>query len=137
MSSQTPVCPGRVLLKEGTELTSLSALCTATFAIAKALDNRVIRVLGCVMTCLLIVIWITVFISMIRAVIVKDILWPQKQEDRDEGGFKARVIQEQAPQPQDAWPDGTEETGNTLSRVISALSTRGRKKRRRNTTDMA
>lgn len=25
---------------------------------------------------------------MIRAVILKDILWPQKQEDRDEGGWK-------------------------------------------------
>ena len=26
---------------------------------------------------------------MIRAVIKKDILWPQKQEDREEGGWKA------------------------------------------------
>lgn len=26
---------------------------------------------------------------MIRAVILKDILWPQKQEDREEGGWKA------------------------------------------------
>ncbi len=26
---------------------------------------------------------------MIRAVVVKDILWPQKQEDRDEGGWKS------------------------------------------------
>lgn len=41
------------------------------------------------MTCCLIVAWVTVFIVMIRAVIVKDILWPQKQEDREEGGWKA------------------------------------------------
>lgn len=25
---------------------------------------------------------------MVRAVILQDILWPQKQEDRDEGGWK-------------------------------------------------
>lgn len=28
---------------------------------------------------------------MIRAVIAKDILWPQKQEDRDEGGWTSTV----------------------------------------------
>ncbi|CAD0049814.1 unnamed protein product [Aureobasidium pullulans] len=32
--------------------------------------------------------WFFVFGMMIRAVILKDILWPQKQEDRDEGGWK-------------------------------------------------
>lgn len=32
---------------------------------------------------------------MIRAVIVKDILWPQKQEDRDEGGWKTEAEQKQ------------------------------------------
>lgn len=41
------------------------------------------------MACLLIVAWATVFTTMIRAVIAKDILWPQKQEDRDEGGWKS------------------------------------------------
>ncbi|KAF2167774.1 hypothetical protein M409DRAFT_65875 [Zasmidium cellare ATCC 36951] len=64
-----------------------TALTTATFAIAKALDNRPIAILGCVMTCILIVIWMSVFMMMIRAVIKKDILWPQKQEDREEGGW--------------------------------------------------
>jgi hypothetical protein len=29
---------------------------------------------------------------MIRAVILKDILWPQKQEDRDEGGWKTEEL---------------------------------------------
>lgn len=32
--------------------------------------------------------WATVFTMMIRAVIRKDILWPGKQEDRDEGGWQ-------------------------------------------------
>lgn len=65
-----------------------TALTTATFAIAKALDNRPINILGCVMTVLLIVAWLAVFIMMVRAVIHKDILWPQKQEDREEGGWR-------------------------------------------------
>lgn len=65
-----------------------TALTTATFAIAKALDNRPIRILGCVMTILVIMIWLVVFSLMIRAVLKKDILWPQKQEDKDEGGWK-------------------------------------------------
>lgn len=98
---------------------------------------HIIRVLGCVMTCILILIWMTVFVSMIRAVIVKDILWPQKQEDRDEGGFKARIIQEQAPGGQADQLDNADDSGNPLSRVISALSTRGRRKKRRRNTDMA
>lgn len=65
-----------------------TALTTATFAIAKALDNRPIKILGCVMTILLIIAWLAIFIMMIRAVINKDILWPQKQEDREEGGWR-------------------------------------------------
>lgn len=64
-----------------------TALTSATFSLAKALDNRPIRVLGCTMTILLIMAWLAVFIMMIRAVIAKDILWPQKQEDRAEGGW--------------------------------------------------
>ncbi|KAI7265767.1 putative C4-dicarboxylate/malic acid transporter [Hortaea werneckii] len=65
-----------------------TALTSATFSIAKAFDCRPIRILGCVMTILLVIAWMAIFIMMIRAVIVKDILWPQKQEDRAEGGWK-------------------------------------------------
>lgn len=65
-----------------------TALTTATFAVAKALDNnRPIEILGCVMTVLLVITWIYVSVMMIRAVVRKQILWPQKQEDRDEGGW--------------------------------------------------
>ncbi|PIA97108.1 hypothetical protein CB0940_06212 [Cercospora beticola] len=66
-----------------------TALTTATFYIALALDNRPIRILGCAMAILVIIAWIVVFVMMIRAVINKDILWPQKQEDKDEGGWSA------------------------------------------------
>ncbi|EME88457.1 uncharacterized protein MYCFIDRAFT_53683 [Pseudocercospora fijiensis CIRAD86] len=65
-----------------------TALTTATFAIAKALNSRVIRILGCAFTIIIIFIWLGVFVMMIRAVKHKDILWPQKQEDREEGGWK-------------------------------------------------
>ncbi|KAF2767625.1 hypothetical protein EJ03DRAFT_376055 [Teratosphaeria nubilosa] len=66
-----------------------TALTSATFAVGKALNSDAIQILGCVMTCLLIVAWFAVFTLMVRAVVVKDILWPQKQEDRAEGGWKA------------------------------------------------
>jgi hypothetical protein len=65
-----------------------TALTTATFAIANALASRGINILGCVMSILVVLTWITVFGLMIRAVVVKDILWPQRQEDREEGGWK-------------------------------------------------
>ncbi|KAK3724195.1 hypothetical protein LTR37_001320 [Vermiconidia calcicola] len=66
----------------------MPALTTATFAIGRALDNVPIKVFGCVLACLLVIAWFTVFSIMIRAVIMKDILWPQKQEDREEGGWR-------------------------------------------------
>ncbi|KAI4799251.1 putative C4-dicarboxylate/malic acid transporter [Aureobasidium sp. EXF-8845] len=70
-----------------------TGLTNATFAVAKALDHcRPIRIFGCVLTCLLVAGWFFVFGMMIRAVILKDILWPQKQEDRDEGGWKTEEL---------------------------------------------
>ena len=64
-----------------------TALITATFAIGKAFNARAIQIIGCVLTPILILVWIIVFIMMVRAVILKQILWPQMDEDRDEGGF--------------------------------------------------
>ncbi|PVI06121.1 hypothetical protein DM02DRAFT_610078 [Periconia macrospinosa] len=73
-----------------------TALTTATFAVAKALDgNGSIRAVGCVMTICLVITWFFVFVMMIRAVIIKQILWPQKQEDRTEGGWKEQTAEEQ------------------------------------------
>ncbi|KAL0265286.1 hypothetical protein SLS55_001251 [Diplodia seriata] len=66
-----------------------TALTTATFAVAKALDNnRPINIVGCVLTVGLIPLWLFVVFMQVRAVMNRQILWPQKQEDRDEGGFK-------------------------------------------------
>ena len=48
------------------------------------------------MACLLVMVWIAVFVMMVRAVILKDILWPQKQEDREEGGWKTNPTERQA-----------------------------------------
>lgn len=65
-----------------------TALITATFAIGKAFNAKAIQILGCVMTPLLIITWLYVVVMMIRAIYLKQILWPQKGEDRDEGGFQ-------------------------------------------------
>ncbi|KAL8687464.1 MAG: hypothetical protein Q9224_005144 [Gallowayella concinna] len=66
-----------------------TALVTATFAVGKAFGSTAIQVVGCVMTGFLVVAWFVVFGMMVRAIGRKQILWPQKGEDRDEGGFKA------------------------------------------------
>ncbi|KAL8946272.1 MAG: hypothetical protein Q9222_007311 [Ikaeria aurantiellina] len=66
-----------------------TALITATFAVGKAFQSKAMQVIGCVMTVLLIIAWFLVFGMMIRAIALKQILWPQKGEDKDEGGFKA------------------------------------------------
>lgn len=67
-----------------------TALTTATFAIAEAFNVGAIRIIGCVMTVMLIIAWFIVVSFMIRAIINKQILWPEKGEDKSEGGFKAR-----------------------------------------------
>lgn len=71
-----------------------TALVTATFAVGKAFNSYPIQVLGCAMTCLLLLLWMFVVGTMIRAIILHEILWPQKGEDRDEGGFKDKKVTE-------------------------------------------
>lgn len=68
-----------------------TALATATFAVAKAFNSPPIAVVGCVMTCLLILVWFFVVFMMVRALYLHQILWPQKGEDKDEGGFVSRL----------------------------------------------
>lgn len=65
-----------------------TALATSTFAIGNAFDSIVIKIIGCVFCCLLIIVYLLVVGMMIRAIIKKQILWPQKGEDKCEGGFK-------------------------------------------------
>lgn len=74
-----------------------TALVSATFAVAKAFNSLIIQILGCVLVCILIVMWALVFGMMIRGIILKQILWPQKGEDKDEGGFKASDRKQEAP----------------------------------------
>lgn len=69
-----------------------TALVTATFAIGGAFKVPAINVIGCVMTCLLILTWLFVVVGMIRAIRNHVILWPEKGEDRDEGGFKKSQV---------------------------------------------
>ena len=65
-----------------------TALATATFAVARALNNqRSIQIVGAAMAVGLICMWVFVFAMMVRAVATKQILWPQMQEDRNEGGW--------------------------------------------------
>jgi len=76
-----------------------TALTTSTFAVSTALHGdlanapltphweRPFQCLGIVMTVALIMMWFFVFAMMIRAVWLRQILWPQMQEDRDEGGW--------------------------------------------------
>jgi len=100
-----------------------TALTTATFAIAKALDgNRPIQYVGCAMTVMLVITWLLVFGMMVRAVRIRQILWPQQQEDRTEGGFKQQSAEEQRRRRYDGGFDGSEDglsRGWSLNRTLS------------------
>lgn len=65
-----------------------TALVTATFAIGNAFSCKPILIVGCVMVFPLILMYIFVFFMMIRAIVLRHIMWPQKGEDKDEGGFE-------------------------------------------------
>lgn len=69
-----------------------TALITATFAIGHAFACRPILILGTAMVIPLILMYVFVCVMMIRAVVLRQILWPQKGEDRDEGGFEINQI---------------------------------------------
>lgn len=93
-----------------------TALTTATFAIARALDgNTPIRYLGCAMTVALVAMWGFVVGMNVRAVVIRQILWPQKQEDRNEGGWKGESADEQRRRG----GDGGESTVGWIARTVS------------------
>ena len=64
-----------------------TALVSAMFAVGKAFDSGVIQIIGCVLTLILILLWSFIVGMMVRAIALKQILWPQKGEDKDEGGI--------------------------------------------------
>lgn len=74
-----------------------TALVTATFRVAEAFDIHALGILGCVMTGLLVAMWVFVVGMMVRAVIQKQILWPEKGEDKEEGGFVRPVSNAEVP----------------------------------------
>lgn len=69
-----------------------TALVTATFAIGHAFASKAILIVGCAMVIPLILMYLFVCYKMIRAIILRHILWPQKGEDKDEGGFEIHRI---------------------------------------------
>jgi C4-dicarboxylate transporter/malic acid transport protein len=68
-----------------------TALTTATFRVANAFEIQALRIIGCVMTVILICVWGLVVTRMVHAIYTKQILWPEKGEDKSEGGFKVHI----------------------------------------------
>ncbi|KAK6955979.1 hypothetical protein Daesc_003626 [Daldinia eschscholtzii] len=58
-----------------------TALVTATLALATALGSTGLRITGCVMAALLIVVWALVFATMIRCLWNRELLWPKELEE--------------------------------------------------------
>lgn len=80
-----------------------TALTTSTFAVARALGgNRQIQIVGAIMTVALIITWLCVFGMMIRAIIIKQVLWPELGEDRNEGGWRKSLIGNKGEQLEEA-----------------------------------
>ncbi|KAI9857781.1 MAG: hypothetical protein M1813_008032 [Trichoglossum hirsutum] len=67
-----------------------TALVIATLAVGKAFSSFAINVVGTVIGCALVPLWVFVFWMMVRAVLRRQILWPEKGEDRVEGGWTRR-----------------------------------------------
>lgn len=90
-----------------------TALTTSTFAIARAFELFPLQIVGCAMTIMLVLVYLFVLSMMVRAVFRHDILWPEKGEDKEEGGFK-RAVSLSLP------PD--------IERAISRISTKSKTK---------
>lgn len=56
-----------------------TALVTATLALAAAVGSNGLRIAGCVMAGLLIVVWILVLVKMLRCLWNRELLWPKEQ----------------------------------------------------------
>jgi tellurite resistance protein TehA-like permease len=57
-----------------------TALVTATLALASALNSNGLKIFGCVMAALLVLVWILVMVCMIRALWRRELLWPKDVE---------------------------------------------------------
>jgi tellurite resistance protein TehA-like permease len=54
-----------------------TALVTATSALGKVFDNQGLHIFGCFMAAALIIVWTFVFITMLRCLKNKELLWPR------------------------------------------------------------
>ncbi|KAL3441916.1 voltage-dependent anion channel-domain-containing protein [Aspergillus insuetus] len=90
--------PGRMIFTMGwfSFIFPNTALITSTFAIGKAFSCKPILIIGCVMVVALLLMYAFVVYMMVRAIILRHILWPQKGEDKDEGGFDIKEIRPEA-----------------------------------------
>ncbi|KAL2803213.1 C4-dicarboxylate/malic acid transporter [Aspergillus granulosus] len=86
--------PGRMIFTMGwfSFVFPNTALITSTFAIGNAFSCKPILIIGCVMVVALLLMYAFVVYMMIRAIVLRHILWPQKGEDKDEGGFDIKEI---------------------------------------------
>jgi tellurite resistance protein TehA-like permease len=90
--------PGRMIFTMGwfSFIFPNTALITSTFAIGNAFSCKPILIIGCVMVVALLLMYAFVVYMMVRAIILRHILWPQKGEDKDEGGFDIKEIRPEA-----------------------------------------
>ncbi|KAI1135867.1 voltage-dependent anion channel-domain-containing protein [Hypoxylon sp. FL0543] len=58
-----------------------TALVTATLALATAVGSNGLRICGCVMAAVLIVVWALVFATMLRCLWNRELLWPKELEE--------------------------------------------------------
>ena len=113
-----------------------TALITATFRIADAFNLYALKIIGCAMSALLTAMWFFVVTAMIRAIIHKQILWPEKGEDKEEGGYKrplaSRKSEADVEEQVNSAADGTasEDTDTT-----NAITNRAQRVRTSNTSE--
>lgn len=56
-----------------------TALLTATYQIANAFSCRPLQIVGCAMTGLLVLVWAIIFVTMIRCIWKRELLWPKEE----------------------------------------------------------
>ncbi|RYP92327.1 hypothetical protein DL770_001529 [Monosporascus sp. CRB-9-2] len=59
-----------------------TALVTATLALATALNSAGLRVFGCVMAACLTIVWLLIFITMLRCLWKRQLLWPKELDSK-------------------------------------------------------
>lgn len=70
-----------------------TALTIATYRVGEVVDSPAIEIFGAVMGCVLVLLYIWIFGKMLLAIRRRDILWPNKDEDKSEGNFDAEGVQ--------------------------------------------